>query len=215
MCTTTPAVGGGTMRRLAGVLLLVARAPSAVLGASDSYELIGQGWCLAKNRERIHLGADPWEPEINWKAASVDHSGRAGRCERECSRLGSACIGYMTEDKEVPMRRPHPATVTTAAHTPRSRPERRSVTSSRRRITTRGAALPPLTMRSATSAGCACTRPRARRRMSRRARCRRPGPTGARSSASASCMLSSRATAARAGHDDGRALQCSYTVYER
>ena len=74
----------------------------AILCASasaDRFELLGNGWCLADNGQRIHLGDDPFRPEIRWQAASTGPDGSAAACESRCLSRAS-CIGYMVEDME-------------------------------------------------------------------------------------------------------------------
>ena len=61
------------------------------------YRLVGNGWCLNPEGQRIHLG--PMHAlEINWKVAEVDGAGRARDCEEKCS-ADADCLGYMTEDR--------------------------------------------------------------------------------------------------------------------
>jgi hypothetical protein len=81
------------MRRTSLLALLCA----SVRG--DRYELMGNGWCLARNGQRIHLGDDPFRPEVRWQPAAVGLDGSAASCESKCSARAS-CIGYMVEDAE-------------------------------------------------------------------------------------------------------------------
>ena len=80
------------------LLLLLAYMIGA--NANDSYEKVGNGWCLSPDGHRLKLGPDAYRhgEDVGWyQGTKVNVDGAAPRCERVCSKLDD-CIGYMTED---------------------------------------------------------------------------------------------------------------------
>ena len=74
-------------------------ASTASHAAADTYEKVGNGWCVDGHGRRLKLGPDSrtHAADIKWQRADVSPEGHARRCEQMCSRLDD-CIGYMTED---------------------------------------------------------------------------------------------------------------------
>ena len=85
------------MRRL----LLASTTILAVHAAADTFQLVGNGFCVDAQGRRLKLGpnAHLHGQELQWQNAKVDAQGRAKHCEFQCRRIAD-CIGYMTEDSK-------------------------------------------------------------------------------------------------------------------
>ena len=73
----------------------------AVHAAADTFQLVGNGFCVDAQGRRLKLGPNPHlhGQELQWQNAKVDAQGRAKHCEFQCRRIAD-CIGYMTEDSK-------------------------------------------------------------------------------------------------------------------
>lgn len=72
-----------------------------VESASDTFQLVGNGFCLDAKGRRLKLGPRPefHGQELQWQSAKVGSDGSARHCEFRCRREPK-CIGYMTEDSK-------------------------------------------------------------------------------------------------------------------
>ena len=70
--------------------------------AVDTFEVVGNGFCVDQQGRRLKLGphVSTHAHDLQWKESAVTPKGRARRCESLCLAQDS-CIGYMTEDSRV------------------------------------------------------------------------------------------------------------------
>ena len=74
----------------------------AACAAADTFELVGNGFCVDQQDRRLKLGPN-WQThshDLQWKETAVTQKGRARRCEHLCLQQND-CLGYMTEDLRV------------------------------------------------------------------------------------------------------------------
>lgn len=85
--------------RSRAVLLLYSLLHTLAASAVDTFEFVGNGFCIDQQGRRLKLGPhfSTHAQDLQWKETTVTETGRARRCEQLCLQQND-CIGYMSED---------------------------------------------------------------------------------------------------------------------